>query len=154
MRWQKRDAATTIKDVILRNTGLSESEFLHPNKNPKVANLEQAIIMIKDAVAHNRPIFIMGDYDCDGVTATAILYRMFLHGFHYRNVTVRFPKRFSEGYGLSTKVIDEVNDGLLLTVDNGITAVEAIQKAKDKGLDVVVIDHHMSDPKKGLPAAE
>lgn len=59
-------------------------------------------------------------------------------------VTTRLPKRFSEGYGLSEKIIDEISDGVVLTVDNGIAAISAIQKAKDKGLVVIVTDHHLA----------
>lgn len=154
MHWQKKDSASTIKDVVIRNTGLSESEFLHPNKDPFIENLEQAVQYIKEAVTQCKHISIMADYDADGVTAAAILYRMFLHGFHYNDLSVRFPKRFSEGYGLSDTVIDEIDNGLLITVDNGISAVSQVQKAKEKGLQVVIIDHHLSDPESGLPNAD
>ena len=59
-------------------------------------------------------------------------------------VTTRLPKRFSEGYGLSEKIIDEIDSGLLITVDNGISSRKAIKKAKNKGLTVIVIDHHLA----------
>ncbi len=154
MRWHKRDKAESVKDVVLRNTGLSETEFLHPKQNPYIENLEQAVACIKDAMAQNLRISIMGDYDADGITSASILYRMLHDEAHYRNISMRFPKRFSEGYGLSMKVIDEIKDGLLITVDNGITAVKEIEKAKAKGIKVVVIDHHLPDPEKGLPAAD
>lgn len=69
-------------------------------------------------------------------------------------IKVRLPRRFSEGYGLSSKVIDEISDGMLITVDNGIAAVEEIAAAKEKGLTVVIIDHHLPNPEKGLPPAD
>lgn len=74
--------------------------------------------------------------------------------FKYFKVTptIRVPKRMSEGYGVSEVFIDEVPAGLLITVDNGIAAIKAIKKAKDKGLSVIVLDHHL--PGDELPAAD
>jgi single-stranded-DNA-specific exonuclease len=66
----------------------------------------------------------------------------------------RLPHRFSEGYGLSEKIVDEIDEGLVITVDNGIAAVEAIQKAKDKGLEVIIIDHHLRRDDGLLPPAD
>ena len=55
------------------------------------------------------------------------------------NPSTRIPHRFSEGYGLSEKIIDEISDGLIITVDNGIAAIDAIKKAKEKGLYVITL---------------
>lgn len=68
------------------------------------------------------------------------------------NVTYRIPKRMSEGYGLKPSIIDEIDSGLLITVDNGIAAYDAIKKAKEKGLKVVVVDHHLLGANKMPPA--
>lgn len=77
-----------------------------------------------------------------GVCATAImeagLRRVGIHA------STRLPKRFSEGYGLSKKIIDEIDSGVIITVDNGIAAHDAIKAAKEKGLIVIVTDHHLA----------
>lgn len=154
MSWKKRGSETTIKEVVLRNTGLSEIDFLFPNRDPVIENLEQAVKFITEAVRNKEHITVMGDYDADGITASAILYRLLVEGFGYKDITMRFPKRFSEGYGLKMTVIDEISSGLLITVDNGIAAVDEIAAAKEKGISVVVIDHHLPNPDKGLPNAD
>ncbi len=69
-----------------------------------------------------------------------------------RTITIRAPRRLSEGYGLSGKAVDEVREGLLITVDNGISAIEEIQKAKEKGLSVIILDHHI--PGDVIPHAD
>ena len=78
----------------------------------------------------DKSIHIVGDYDVDGICATAIMY----HGLTRMGceVTTRLPRRFSEGYGLSEKIIDEIDDGLIITVDNGIAAYKAIEKQRKK----------------------
>lgn len=88
-------------------------------------------------------ITIFGDYDVDGISATSIMYWTFTK-MKWPRLRLRVPKRFSEGYGLSEKVIDEIPSGLVITVDNGIAAFNAIKKAKEKGLAVIVTDHHLA----------
>ena len=156
--WKKRDGCKTVRDVIERNTGMKADEFLHPEKNPFVANLKEAADFFKKAAKEVPLVTVMADYDCDGVMSALILER-FLAEFakaeklSYR-IRIRFPKRFSEGYGLSMNVVNETEEGLLITVDNGIAAVSQIREAKKKGLKVLVIDHHLP-PKDGiLPPAD
>ena len=62
----------------------------------------------------------------------------------FKNVKVRLPKRFTEGYGMSVKAVAEIDEGIVLCIDNGIKAHEAIKAAKDKGLYVIIIDHHLA----------
>lgn len=151
--FQKIDQATTVQDVVQRNTGLSLEEFLYPDENPFLYQLTEAVDCLK--LHKSEPITIVGDYDCDGICATAILY----WGLKYFGVDAktRLPHRFSEGYGLSEKIIDEIDSGLVITVDNGIAALDAIKKAKEKGLTVIVTDHHLAVMEKGerlLPRAD
>lgn len=117
-----------------------------------VNELELVADRIKEAMKNNEHITVVGDYDVDGIMATAIMSTIF-SSYGYSDVTLRLPKRFSEGYGLSPVIIDEINEGLLITVDNGIAANEAVQKAKEKGLTVIVIDHHLKSM-QGLPKAD
>ncbi len=155
MKWEKRNNAVhTIDDVISSNTGLSKDEFLHPKENVFIKGIPEALKIINKAIQNHEQITILGDYDCDGVTSSSILYRLFTDGYKYNKVKVRLPKRFSEGYGLSMKMIDEISSGLIITVDNGIAAVNEIQAAKDKGLTVVVVDHHLRREDNQLPNAD
>lgn len=99
------------------------------------------------------PITIIGDYDCDGICATKILADA-IKAVGFKVITVRLPKRFSEGYGVNPSMIDDIEEGILMLVDNGITAHEAIKKAKEKGLYVVVMDHHERRKDWKLPEAD
>ena len=88
-------------------------------------------------------IWIIGDYDCDGIMASSIL-KLTFETLGYK-VTVRLPKRFSEGYGLSEKIVQEIpKNAVIITVDNGIAAASAIKLAKEKGCYVLLTDHHLA----------
>lgn len=150
MIWKKKDGCKTVKEVVERNTGLKIDDFLNPKEKPQLANLQVAVERIKEAVKNKENVTVVTDYDCDGITSAAIMYILFQYlGI---NPKIRLPKRFSEGYGLSEKIIDEISSGLLITVDNGISAYNEIVTAKKKGLEVIVIDHHLTD--KELPPAD
>lgn len=143
MNWKKRnELLTTIEEVVLNNTGLCKEDFfVSKTKVFHINGIDDVVKLIKECIEKNIKIKIVGDYDCDGVTATGIMYMSILS--LGGDVSIRLPKRFSEGFGLSEKIVDEVNEGLIITVDNGITAVDAIKKAKAKGLTVIVTDHHL-----------
>ncbi len=87
-----------------------------------------------------------------GITASAIM----AIGLNHIGIKpkVRLPRRISEGFGLSEKIVDEIDEGIVITVDNGIAAVDPIQKAKDKGLTVIVTDHHLPNADGVLPNAD
>ena len=141
MSWIKRDGSKTVEEIIKRNTGLTASDFLNSAVESSVTNAYECALAIEDAILEDKPITIIGDYDADGITAASILY---LTLNHFQIVPkVRFPKRFSEGYGISDKMIDEIDEGVLITVDNGIAAHDCIKKAKEKGLSTIIIDHHL-----------
>ena len=95
---------------------------------------------IKQAILNNETITIVGDYDVDGVVSTTIM----LDFFKTINVKVNhiIPNRFEHGYGLSTKIVDLIDKGLVITVDNGISAYEASIKLKEKNIDLIITDHH------------
>ena len=146
--WKKQDNAKTIMDVIIRNSHQTKEE-LFQNKIYSVKGLESVATIISDY--KDKPIHIIGDYDCDGIMSSAIM-KIGLTAFGCSNVSVRIPKRFSEGYGLSEKIISEISEGLIITVDNGISAVDAVKKAKEKGLTVIITDHHL--PGEIIPNAD
>lgn len=149
MKWIKRDSACkTIQDVVLRNT----PAFSRKNDVYTVKEMNNAVAVLKQFIANGRPIALVGDYDVDGICAASIIFLAItsLGG----NVKVRLPRRFSEGFGLSEKIVGEISEGLLITVDNGIAAIEAVQKAKDKGLTVIITDHHLRSESGELPNAD
>ena len=148
----KRDSASTIAEVIARNTGYQTLEELNGKSFYRIDNLDKATQMIRDAIAKKMPITIVGDYDADGVTSTGILYYVLTS--LGANVRTRIPRRLSEGFGLNTKIIDEIETGLVITVDNGIVAFEPIKKAKEKGLQVIITDHHLPADSGQLPEAD
>ena len=112
----------------------------------------KALQRIEQAIANGEKVAIYGDYDCDGIMATSIMVR----AFEMRGLTVGYhiPDRFSDGYGLNVeRVIQMAKKGytLIITVDNGISCVEAVAKANELGIDVIITDHH--DLPDNLPKA-
>ena len=103
-------------------------------------DIYKAAEIIADAIDNYKQILIFGDYDCDGITATTILYKY----LSYCSPFVRYyiPDRLDEGYGLNINAVKDKEIDLLITVDNGITAFEAVKYLKDKGVKVVITDHH------------
>lgn len=138
----KSNNYNNVRQIVEAHTHMSAEEFLHPQKDPYLHGLKEVVQFVKLKLHHKVPVHIVGDYDVDGEMSTAIL-ELALETFGGYPVHVRLPRRFSEGYGLSMKIIDEISDGLIITVDNGIAALEQVKAAKAKGLSVVVIDHHL-----------
>ena len=102
-----------------------------------------AVERIRAAVAAGERICVHGDYDVDGISATAVAVLVLRE--LGANVEWRLPSRFEEGYGLAAETIERLaEDGvdLVLTVDCGITAVDEVRRAQELGLDVIVTDHH------------
>lgn len=127
-----------------------ELESLHDPKELK--DLIKAVERIQQAVSREEKILICGDYDVDGVTASAILY-LTLQELGAK-VSVRLPHRVTDGYGLSRRQIEEAGElgvKLIVTVDNGISARVEIELANRLGLDVIITDHHL--PPDDLPSA-
>ena len=119
----------------------------------ETADIIKAAEIINTAVQSNEKIAVYGDYDCDGVTATAMLYKYLksrgANCFYY------IPDRFCEGYGMNTEAVEKIEKdgaGLIITVDNGITAIKEVETAKKLGLKVVVTDHHI--PGDIIPLAD
>ena len=146
--FHKRGNAESVYDAVKANA-LESPETLKMDesiiqKNVKIRNLDKAVALAEKWLSENRgsPVYIVGDYDSDGINATAIMYWAFKRvGV---KVITRIPRRFSEGYGLSEKIIREIPAGsLVITVDNGIAALDAIRLAKEKMMTVIVTDHHL-----------
>lgn len=114
MIWEKRGgvAYSTVTEAILTASGLSEEELLHPEPNSYITldGLQQAAEVILRARDEGRPAVIIGDYDVDGITSTAIL-SMLLSFLSIEHTTI-IPKRFTEGYGVSTPHVKDVSNAL------------------------------------------
>ena len=151
--WQKRGNATTILEAILARAEASEGELLAPCPIPPEAIdgiPAAADLIVRCALQGDMPVVIVGDYDADGVTATAILVKL----LHHFGVSPRaiIPRRFTNGYGTTHSLVEGISHSLLITVDNGIAAVEPIQAAKAAGNVVLILDHHL--PQAEIPPAD
>lgn len=154
MKTKQRNASiTTFEQLIEANTGMPASDFLNPKPDPYIKDLSLAVAFTKEKIAQGMPVSIIGDYDCDGDMGTGIL-EMTIEEYSGKKPYVRIPKRRAEGYGLNASIIDEIDEGLVITVDNGISAVDAVKKAKEKGLDVIILDHHEKREDGIIPPAD
>ena len=119
-----------------------ESEKL-PSPLDEFKDLAASIELIKEAIANEEQIAICGDYDADGMTSTALLLRALKH--LGAKVDYAIPSRMKDGYGINNRIVEEFAEngvGLILTVDNGISAYEPVARAIDLGLSVIITDHH------------
>lgn len=122
--------------------------FLEPTSESfydpyQLFDMQRAIERIQEAIVNEEHITVYGDYDVDGLTSTAIMYEALLQ--LGADVDYYIPDRFQDGYGPNKEVYErliEQGTELLITVDNGVSGLEAITAAKEQGLDVIVTDHH------------
>ena len=116
-------------------------------------DMDKAVNRIHQAVDNGEPIVIFGDYDVDGITATALLYE-YLRNLGAETVRCRLPSREDDGYGLNKNVLQKLAEKgyhFIITVDNGISAIEEADYAKQLGMELVITDHHL--PADCLPDA-
>lgn len=173
MRWNVKSEFNDgdIIELLLENRGilgeLDKNDFLHPlpilkllKEMPeefKVASKAAKDLILK-TIEQGDPIIIHGDYDADGICATAILLRTLRNELNYKNTFAYIPNRFENGYGLSissinscvNKLNDRVGDwskALLITVDTGITSFDEIYYAQEKGFEIIITDHHQKPEK-------
>lgn len=142
-------------------------------KNYEIAGLQEVKIKLLTAIAENKKIKVYADYDADGINSAALsqlLVSAIFYGLKaipeegvrqaFREVGIEtdispflsaatpnfathIPRRFSEGYGIKPASLDSIDADVLITVDNGISAIEAVELAKRKGMEVIVLDHHL-----------
>ncbi len=173
MRWNIKSEFNegNIIELLLENRGIlgdkDISEFTNPlpimkilkNMSEEFKNSSrQAKDIILKAIQEEKPIIIHGDYDADGICATAIMLRTLRNELNYKNTFAYIPNRFENGYGLSNSSIDscaeklndrvgEWSEALLVTVDTGITSFDEIEYARKKGFEVIITDHHQKPEK-------
>lgn len=160
MKWEvlAKSRSKNIINILLKNRGIKsekeKKEFFNPARPEKLSlkeleisqtQVKKAIKRIKEAGRKKEKVIVYGDYDADGICATAILWEcLYSMGL---NVLPYIPERFSEGYGLNIESVMRLKEkdpdlGLILTVDHGIVADKKVDVAKELGIDVIITDHH------------
>ncbi|MFA6244457.1 MAG: single-stranded-DNA-specific exonuclease RecJ, partial [Candidatus Hydrogenedentales bacterium] len=141
---------------ILRTRGATSHADAERFLNPSIEHvsppgllddIDRAVKRIDAARAAGERVLVFGDYDVDGIAGAALMIRA-LRRFGIENCVYAMPKRLTEGYGIGAGHIDQAHAGgvtLAITVDNGIAAHEAVDRARSLGIDVIVTDHHQID---------
>lgn len=143
----RRGVSTTAEGDAFFSPSTSDlhDPFLMPD-------MHKAVERLNKAMGAKERIMIYGDYDVDGTTAVALVYKYLQN--YYSNVEYYIPTRYEEGYGISLKSIDYAADNdikLVIVLDCGIKAIKEISYAKQRGIDFIICDHHMPDEE--LPPA-
>jgi single-stranded-DNA-specific exonuclease len=163
MRLAQATELSPLLGQVLVNRGIETPEqaqvYLYPESQAMPAPLDEfvdlaiSVEMLKEAIANQEKIAICGDYDADGMTSTALLLRALR--WLGADVDYAIPSRMKDGYGINTRIVEEFaaeGVALILTVDNGISAHDAIARALELGMMVIVTDHHDLPPE--LPEAD
>lgn len=140
-----------IAAIICERNGFNLQEieeYIHGTTKPKhfvgMKDIHEAVLLIVQAMEKHQKIRIVGDYDVDGVTSTYVLLTVF-EALGYKEVSHYLPLREKDGYGLNCDIVETAHkEGvkLLITVDNGISAHEAIHYGKSLGMTIIITDHH------------
>lgn len=144
-KWTLRDGASD--DIVRTLRAARNLDAAIDPANCVPPDAMKALERMKHAIAKNECIAIFGDYDCDGITSSLQLLRFLRR--HGGNPRVRLPHRQRDGYGLQFPTVEALAaEGvqLLITVDNGGAATEAVAEARRRGMDVIIIDHHRLAP--------
>lgn len=150
-----------ILTLLLIRRGITTESAAKRFFRPQLADLINPFLMkdmdiavdrLNDAMGRKERILVYGDYDVDGCTAVALVYKFLLQ--FYSNIEYYIPDRYDEGYGVSKKGIDYAKEQgvkLIIILDCGIKAIDEIAYAKEQGIDFIICDHHVPDEK--LPDA-
>jgi single-stranded-DNA-specific exonuclease len=137
----KTTSKNTLRDLLAARLVDDKFKTLKELPNPSTfKDIQKATTRVVEAIENKEQITIVGDYDVDGIVSTTIMVEFFNKmGI---NIDWIVPNRFKHGYGLSPKIVEQINSGLVITVDNGISAVDAAKLCKDKNIDLIITDHH------------
>ncbi|MCH5217007.1 MAG: single-stranded-DNA-specific exonuclease RecJ [Muribaculaceae bacterium] len=149
-----------LAELLVRRGVKSSQEaraFLEPSISDLhdpflMPDMEKAVNRLNRAMGAKERIMVYGDYDVDGTTAVALVYKYLQN--YYSNIEYYIPTRYDDGYGISMKSIDYAAENdvkLIIVLDCGIKAIEEIKYAKEKGIDFIICDHHVPDEE--LPPA-
>ncbi|RJQ30805.1 single-stranded-DNA-specific exonuclease RecJ [Candidatus Parcubacteria bacterium] len=148
------DLPEMVKSLLFHRgikTSQEAKKFLAPSYDDdtgdplEILNMEKASLRIIKAIKDNEKIVVFGDYDADGVCASVIFHDFFKR-IGFENFHVHIPDRYLDGYGLTNKAVDEFKEigaSLIITLDCGVTNSEEVDRANSRGIDVVIIDHHI-----------
>ena len=158
MKWAKKDnSIQTVEQLVIQNTGMT---LEHLNKDTRVyqyPGISEAADLFLDHVRRGSKIQVWCDYDTDGVDSKFIMSYTVAKPLKIRNISIDCPGRYTDGYGIKPSIVEKfIGANLLVLCDNGIAAIEAIDLAREMGMDVIVLDHHeprVIDGKEVLPNA-
>lgn len=154
----KNKNITKLEALILANRDIVDSKVVDSFINPTLEKLhdpfllkdmEKAIDLIIETMENGESIRIFGDYDQDGISSTMTLLDGLL--YFYDDISYDIPDRIIDGYGISDRMIDraiEANVSLIITCDNGISAIDQVKRLKENGIKVIVTDHHQVSKKE------
>lgn len=154
----KNKNITKLEALILANRDIVDPKVVDSFINPTLSKLhdpfllkdmEKAIDLIIETMENGESIRIFGDYDQDGISSTMTLLDGLL--YFYDDISYDIPDRVIDGYGISDRMIDraiEANVSLVITCDNGISAIDQVKKLKENGIKVIVTDHHQVSKKE------
>ncbi len=136
-RLTKEDIASILSSRFSEDKCTS---LAHIPKPATLKDIQKAAKRIKIAIDNGEKIAVVGDYDADGVISSVIITEFFDDiGV---NVTLKIPNRFEDGYGISPKIVEKLDADVIITVDNGISAIEAGKVCQKRGIDLIITDHH------------
>lgn len=143
---QRNINVTNLDSYIEVITGVNRTH-LNNYQNDTIIGMQEVADVLRKAAKTQQKIVIYGDYDADGIDSVIILGTL-LKKIGHHNYSLRIPDRFSDGYGIQPKAIEDIPSGsILITVDNGITAFDALEAAKNKGIYIIIMDHHSQQDK-------
>jgi len=155
--------ASNLRDRILEARGFTNHSDSEAFLDPKLMELDdpsellganEAAEIIATAFRENKKVLIFGDYDADGITAATVLFKVFAAATGREDTPIYIPKRDKEGYGISTEAIEKFSEmgiDLVISVDCGITAIDAAKRAKELGVTLIITDHHKPQDDGLLP---
>ncbi len=148
-----------VMQRIYANRNITSSTLLENTLNhllpfTELKDISKAVLLLAESLQNKESIIIVGDFDADGATSTALAIKA-LRLMGATNITYTVPNRFKFGYGLTPGIIEEIKHqkpNLIITVDNGISSIEGVVCAKRAGIKVIITDHHLAG--KNLPEAD
>lgn len=146
MKWLRKGAYNTVKELVQANTGMSANDLAYDARSYYYPEIKEAAELFMDHIKHGSKILVWCDYDTDGVDCKFIMSYTLARPMKIRNIEILCPGRYSDGYGIKPSIVEQfAGTDLLVLCDNGIAAIEAVDLAREMGMDVIILDHH--DPR-------